>query len=81
VRAAVLLLAVLLLVRAAVVLVAVASAVRVEGSQNAASLELATGGQGDSAHGESGSSSIATWVQAHFKSVTIGGETVYVLHS
>jgi 4-amino-4-deoxy-L-arabinose transferase-like glycosyltransferase len=30
--------------------------------------------------GSSGGSSITSWVEAHYKSTTIGGETVYVLH-
>jgi hypothetical protein len=35
------------------------------------------GGQGGP---DSGGSSITSWVEAHYKSTTIGGETVYVLH-
>jgi hypothetical protein len=31
------------------------------------------------AGGQGGSSAIATWVSAHFKAVTIGGQTVYDL--
>ena len=94
-------------------------AAAVDGSQSAASLELATGGQavmaiggftgsdpaptlaqfkayvaagdityyiagggmGGGPGGGSGSASqITSWVEAHFKSVKIGGQTVYVLH-
>jgi hypothetical protein len=88
----------------------------VEGSQTAASLELATSGEpvmaiggfngeggnlslsaferyvkeglihyyiggssGGGPQGSSSGSSIATWVASHFKSVTIGGQTVYDL--
>jgi 4-amino-4-deoxy-L-arabinose transferase-like glycosyltransferase len=39
------------------------------------------GGQGGGAGGSSTSSQITTWVKAHFKSTTIGGETVYLLTS
>ena len=94
-------------------------AAAVDGSQSAASLELATGGQavmaiggftgsdpaptlaqfkayvaagdityyiagggmGGGPGGGSGSASqITSWVEAHFTSVKIGGQTVYVLH-
>jgi 4-amino-4-deoxy-L-arabinose transferase-like glycosyltransferase len=90
----------------------------VEGSQSAASLELATSGHavmaiggfnneggnlslaafkayvaqgeihyyiggssGGGGGGEGGDSAIAAWVKAHFKAVTIGGQTVYDLTS
>jgi hypothetical protein len=36
------------------------------------------GGQGGP--GSSGGSSITAWVETHYKSTTIGGQTVYVLH-
>jgi 4-amino-4-deoxy-L-arabinose transferase-like glycosyltransferase len=39
------------------------------------------GGQGAGAGGSGTSSQITTWVEAHFKSTTIGGETVYLLTS
>ena len=39
------------------------------------------GGQGGGPGGGSGSASqITSWVKAHYKATTIGGETVYVLH-
>jgi hypothetical protein len=41
---------------------------------------IASGGGGQGGGGQGGSNSITTWVEAHFKSVTIGGDTVYVLH-
>jgi hypothetical protein len=93
-------------------------AAAVEGSQSAASLELATGGkavmamggftgsdpaptlaefeawakagdityyiaggQGGGPGGGGSASQITAWVEAHYKSTTIGGETVYVLYN
>ena len=39
------------------------------------------GGQGGGPSGASGAASqITSWVEAHYKATTIGGETVYVLH-
>ncbi len=94
-------------------------AAAVDGSQSAASLELATGGQavmaiggftgtdpaptlaqfktyvaagdityyiagggmgGGPGRGSGSASQITSWVEGHFKSVKIGGQTVYVLH-
>jgi hypothetical protein len=94
-------------------------AAAVDGSQSAASLELASGGQavmaiggftgsdpaptlaqfrayvaagdityyiagggmgGGPGGGNGSASQITSWVEAHFKSVKIGGQTVYVLH-
>jgi 4-amino-4-deoxy-L-arabinose transferase-like glycosyltransferase len=94
-------------------------AAAVDGSQSAASLELATGGQavmaiggftgsdpaptlaqfkayvaagdityyiaggglgGGPGRGSGSASQITSWVEAHFTSVKIGGQTVYVLH-
>ena len=40
-----------------------------------------SGGQGGGTGGSSTSSQITSWVKAHFKSTTIGGETVYLLTS
>ncbi|MEP7022291.1 MAG: hypothetical protein ABJB47_00435 [Actinomycetota bacterium] len=38
------------------------------------------GGAGQGGAGHSGTTSqIATWVKAHYKSTTIGGQTVYLL--
>jgi 4-amino-4-deoxy-L-arabinose transferase-like glycosyltransferase len=41
---------------------------------------IAGGGGAGGPGGGGTSSQITSWVEAHFKSVTIGGETVYVLH-
>jgi hypothetical protein len=39
------------------------------------------GGQGGGPGGGGGvASQITSWVEAHYKSTTVGGETVYVLH-
>jgi hypothetical protein len=40
---------------------------------------LAGGGMGGGPGGRGSSSQITTWVEAHYKSATIGGETVYLL--
>jgi 4-amino-4-deoxy-L-arabinose transferase-like glycosyltransferase len=41
---------------------------------------IAGGGMGGGPGGGGGASRITSWVEAHFKSVKIGGQTVYVLH-
>ena len=40
---------------------------------------LAGGGTGGGPGGQGSSSQISAWVQAHYKSATIGGQTVYLL--
>jgi hypothetical protein len=40
---------------------------------------IAGGGTGGGPGGQGTSSQITTWVESHFKSTTIGGETVYLL--
>jgi acyl-homoserine lactone acylase PvdQ len=40
---------------------------------------IAGGGRGGGPGGQGSSSQITTWVEAHYKSATIGGETVYLL--
>jgi 4-amino-4-deoxy-L-arabinose transferase-like glycosyltransferase len=44
---------------------------------------IGSGGGGAGGFGGSGGSgsAIASWVEAHFHSITVGGETVYVLHA
>jgi hypothetical protein len=41
---------------------------------------IAGGGMGGGPGGGGSASQITSWVEAHFKSVKIGGQTVYVLH-
>jgi hypothetical protein len=41
---------------------------------------IAGGGMGGGPGGGGSASQITSWVEAHFKSVKIGGETVYVLN-
>ena len=40
---------------------------------------IAGGGMGGGPGGQGSSSQITAWVEAHYKSTTIGGETVYLL--
>ena len=40
---------------------------------------IAGGGMGGGPGGQGSSSQITAWVEAHYKSATIGGETVYLL--
>jgi hypothetical protein len=40
---------------------------------------IAGGGRGGGPGGQGTSSQITSWVESHFKSTTIGGETVYLL--
>jgi hypothetical protein len=40
---------------------------------------IASGGMGGGPGGQGSSSQITAWVEAHYKSTTIGGETVYLL--